>query len=309
MGLSTLLGTLLLAVPSYYATATSAESPEQAATSSADEKALRSQADDYEKAYARGDAKTVANMWTSDGTYTDADGVELKGRSDIEKYFCSGFKQFGAHPLDISVESIRFPASNVAIEKGSCRILSGPASGIKSRYTAVHVKEHGRWLVDAVTESEGPQETSSGSLKDLDWLIGSWTAKGPKGTMRFNADWAGDRKFIHCRYSFIHCTSSTNDSTSPKSEQMQIIGWNPMSKQITSWHFGSKGGFGYGRWLKDGQSFIETTNGLEPDGTASSSINTLHKLSDNSFTWSSTGRISGNDRLPDTPEISVTRDQ
>jgi uncharacterized protein (TIGR02246 family) len=298
INLSALVLAILLAVPS--TVPAYAESSEQ--SNSSDEKALRSEADDYCKAYARGDAKTIANMWTPDGTYTDANGLELKGRPEIEKYFASGFKQCGAQPLDISIESIRFPRNDVAIEEGTCRVVKGPASGIKSRYMVVHVKENGQWLQAAVTESEPPQETSRDSLKDFNWLIGSWTAKGPKGTMHLKANWVGDDKFIHCSY-------ATDDSSNPKSEQMQIIGWSPISRQVISWHFDKRGGYGYGHWLKDGQSFIEKATGVEPDGTTSSSINTLHKLTDNSFTWRSTGRVFGNNTLADTPEITVTRDQ
>lgn len=294
------IGMILLATPSYCSDLAFINNP--VVISNADEKLLRSQVEDYAKDYASGDAKAIANMWTSDGTYTLANGLELHGRSEIEKYFAAGFKQFGAQPLKVSVESINFPTSDVAIEEGSCRVLKGTASDIQSRYTVVHVKQNGQWLMVAVTESEGLQKTSGEGLKDLGWLIGSWTAKVPRGTMHLKAEWAGDGKFIHCTY-------RANDLATEKPEQMQIIGWDPQSRQIRSWHFGSNGGFGCGRWLRDDQSFIESTNGIEPDGTASSSINTLHKLGDNSFTWQSTGRILGNGNLPDTPEITATRDQ
>jgi uncharacterized protein (TIGR02246 family) len=301
IGVNALVAAMVLTGPLLCVTSTPALAVD---TNSADEQTFKSQAADYSKAYTAGDARAIATMWTPDGTYTDEDGLELKGRSEIEKYFASGFKRFGAQPLQINIESVRFPASDVAIEQGTCRVLKGPDAGTVTRYSIVHVKQDNRWLMAAVTESNGVAKAASDSLKDFGWLKGSWTAKGAQGTMHLKADWAGEQKFIHCTYE-----ADSSDSTLPKSGQVQIIGWNPRTKQITSWHFSPKGGFGTGRWLEDGDSFIECTNGVEPDGTLSRSINTIHKLSDNSFTWRSTGRMLGNGNLPDTPEITVTRDQ
>src|ERR1700722_3730349 len=95
-------------------------------TSNEDEKILRAQIDDYVKAFAAGDSKALANMWAPEGTFTDIDGTILHGRADIEAYFKTVFDQFGGQPLKITIESIKFPSDNVAIEEGRTRLLQGP---------------------------------------------------------------------------------------------------------------------------------------------------------------------------------------
>jgi uncharacterized protein (TIGR02246 family) len=300
LGLNFLLAVILFVMPLHRAISASAEVSSQMST---DEKVLRSQADEYSKAYATGDARTVAKMWTPEGTYTDPDGLELKGRSEIEAYFASGFKRLGPEPLQISIDSIKFPATNVAIEEGTCRVLNGPNSGTRTRYSVVHVKDKDQWLMANVTERDEPTVCSKESLNDFEWLVGNWSAKKANGSMHLAANWMGDHRFIHCQYTMI-------DAKNEKcGEGVQVIGWSPRSQQIVSWHFSPQGGFGFGRWLRDGRYFVERTNGEEPNGTSSSSINTLQKIDDNSFTWHSTGRTVGNEHIPDVAEITVTRDK
>ena len=300
LGLNFLLVVILSAMPLHRAISASAEVSNQM---SAEEKVLRSQAEEYSKAYANGDAKTLAKMWTPDGTYIDPDGMELKGQSEIEAYFASGFKRFGPQPLQIAIDSIKFPAANVAIEEGTCRVLKGPDSGTRTRYAVVHVKDKDHWLMANVTERDEPSVYSKESLNDFEWLIGNWSAKKADGSMHLAANWTGNHRFIHCQYTLI-------DAKNEKcGEGVQVIGWSPRSQQIVSWHFSPDGGFGFGRWLRDGLYFVESTNGVEPNGTSSSSINTLHKVDNNSYTWHSTGRTVGNESIPDVPEITVTRDK
>jgi uncharacterized protein (TIGR02246 family) len=276
-----------------------ADSASSSTSTADDEKVLRAQNDDYIKMYAAGDATGLARLWTENGTYTDPEGHELKGRTAIEQYFVSGFKHGCAGPLELNTESIRFPAGNVAIEEGTCRATRGRAAGSLTRYTVIHVKENGQWLVAAVTESNS-SDAKADSLKDLGWLVGNWTAKGPKGTMHFRANWAGDNKFIHCVFK--------PENAGPNVGEVEVLGWNPILQRIVAWHFDSKGGFGYGKFLKDGDAWVESAAGVEADGTAGSSVNTLRKLNDNSFSWRSTGRRLGGHPMADTDEITVTRD-
>jgi hypothetical protein len=53
---------------------------------------------------------------------------------------------------------------------------AGPATA--GRYTAVHVRDGGQWLVATVRESSVPIASGFGWLEDLAWLIGSWKTKG-----------------------------------------------------------------------------------------------------------------------------------
>ena len=52
---------------------------------------------------------------------------------------------------------------------------------------------------------------------------------------------------------------------------------------------------------------VEKAHSVESDGTIGNAIYSIHKLDDNNFTWSSTGRFLNDSPLPDTEEIKVSR--
>ncbi|PWT99847.1 MAG: hypothetical protein C5B53_04850 [Candidatus Melainabacteria bacterium] len=269
--------------------------------STGDEKLLRSQADDYAKAFAAGNSKALADMWSSEGTFTDSEGREFRGRTAIEQFFASNFARYGKQPLVINVESIRFPTDGVAIEEGQTCTQQGNSLGNVSHYEAVHAKENGRWQMEAVTETECPKKFSD-SLQDLAWLIGTWSAKcSPSSSIHLKADWAANHNFIRCTY-------GNPSADGEQSGAMTIIGRNPINGRIISWHFDSKGGSGSGKWLRDGQSWTERTTSVEPDGAMGSATYIIHKLDDNTFTWRSVDRSIAGAALPDRQELTVTRD-
>jgi len=270
------------------------------AQSEGDEALLRAGAKEYEKAYAAGQAKSLAGMWTPDGTYTDSDGEKFSGRAAIEDLFTRDFKAFGSPPLKVSIDSIKFLTPDVALEEGSCQVERAKGEPAVSRYTVVHVKRDGKWLMADVTETASAAPRKNG-LKDMGWMIGNWTATCPsRPPLHVKVDWAAEGNFIRCEY-----RAADHD----KPQQVQILGWDPSAGRIASWHFHSDGGFGYGSWVKNGKEWMEYANGVEADGTASGGVYVLKRLDDDKFTWRSTGRRYGVDNMPDTPEIMVSRDR
>jgi hypothetical protein len=53
----------------------------------------------------------------------------------------------------------------------------------------------------------------------------------------------------------------------------QRIGWDPLSRQIVSWSFGSDGSHGEAAWTRDDDTWIARTMAVMPDGTQTSSLN------------------------------------
>ena len=79
--------------------------------------------------------------------------------------------------MDVKVTSVRVIAPTVAIEEGTASVTgstSGPASA--STYSAVHVRQGDRWPMVSVRESEVPSIQVDRDLKELDWMVGKWTA-------------------------------------------------------------------------------------------------------------------------------------
>jgi uncharacterized protein (TIGR02246 family) len=266
---------------------------------SADEQLLREQARAYAKSFAAGDAHALATMWTADGIFVDIEGSEYRGQHRIERYFTDYFRRAGAQPLAVAVEQISFPNTETAIEQGTTRLVNAPTPSI-SRYVAVHVRQNGRWQMASVTETPYRSANTSYYLRDLNWLIGSWTSQAKGKPMRLNAEWIANRNYIKCTY-------RPGGASSEEHKQTQLIGYNPLRHCIVSWHFGSSGGFGYSEWMKSGKKYIEQARMVEPDGTKARATNLITLVDSNNFTWRSTDRVLGGSRLPDTEEVKIIR--
>jgi uncharacterized protein (TIGR02246 family) len=284
------------------AATTSLAAETSASENSEDFRVIRQQAADYAKLYAARDAKGLAAMWTADGTFTDSRGHEHVGRAALEEYFADGFKEELPQTLDIVITSLKQPASGVAIEEGTTRISSGPGMGSMGRYLVVHNKVDGKWLMSTCVETEYSATSNFEYLKDLDWLVGSWSVKEQPQAAHLKVSWSKNKTFLVCRYVVA-------DGKEGTIEELQIIGWNPHTAQINVWHFGAAGGFGYGQLVCDGKNWIERATATEPDGSAGRARYKLTRLDDNSFTWQSTKRAIAGQSLPDSNPLTIVRDR
>ena len=86
----------------------------------------------------------------------------------------------------------------------------------------------------------------------------------------------------------------------------QRIGWDPITRQIRAWVFDSNGGYGESYWTQTGHAWRARKTGVGPDGTRSSSIDIMTPTGKDSYTWQSTDRIVGMQKLPPL-EVKVVR--
>jgi uncharacterized protein (TIGR02246 family) len=276
------------------------------ADQSEDEAAIRKSDDAYVEAYNKQDAKALAALWSPEAVYVDPETGDLSvGRDEIEKEFAATFANLKESKLEVKVDSIKFLSPNVAIENGTARII-GPKEDLdESAYSALFVKRDGKWLLDRVSEEESsapvPKPPSNYEhLKDLDWMIGSWIDQDENATIQTDCEWTKNQAFIH--RSFAVMVGDEVDMAG-----MQIIGWDPVAKQIHSWVFDSDGGYSQGKWNHKGDRWLIQQTGYSPDGRKTSAVNIMTRVDDNSFTWRSTQRALGGDILPDVDEVLVVR--
>ena len=59
----------------------------------------------------------------------------------------------------------------------------------------------------------------------------------------------------------------------PRLSISQRIGWDPLTRSVHSWAFGSDGSHAEGTWRRDGGSWIAHVTTVRPDGTQIGSIN------------------------------------
>jgi uncharacterized protein (TIGR02246 family) len=266
-----------------------------------DEAAIRATAEAYTKAFDAADVKALAALWTADAQYVNELGNEFHGRDAIVRELSSTFSEHPGTKIEVTVSSLRHLAPDVALETGTSRARpsgGNPTPGVK--YTAVHVKRDGKWLILNVTESRHMPATNEPYLKDLAWLEGEWKAEAGGKTTTFQCEWMPNKSFL--RRSF---TVKEKDQTI--SSGTQIIGWDPQLVTIVSWTFNSDGSVGRDLWSQAGKRWsIEATSTL-PDGSSSMATNILTKLDDNTFTWQSVERSLNRDPLPDTAIVRVKR--
>ena len=256
----------------------------------------------FVEAFHKGDAKAVAAFWTPDGDYVDVHGRMIKGRKAIEDTFAELFAANKGLKLRIDVVSVRFPAPDLAIEDGTSAVLStdGRAPS-RARYSNVLIKKDGQWLLSSVREAAYTDPSNHEFLRGLDWMVGEWVDESPEGPAgHLSFEWAPGENFIIATRSVDYKDASLDNGK-------QVIGWDPVSKQIRSWSFEADGGFGESLWTKDGAKWIVKTKATSADGSAVTATNIITPVDANTVKWQSKERTIGGKSLPDTKETTMKR--
>jgi uncharacterized protein (TIGR02246 family) len=267
---------------------------------SADEATIRANIAAFEKAYNAGDAKAVAALFTTDAQIEDKDGDVAEGRDAIAKTFADLFAESPKKRIEIFVESIRFIGADLAVEVGSTKeTVSATEPPEYDRYTVLHVRRDGKWMMALARDEEGPTATSHERLEPLAWLIGEWVDDGGSTVVTSSCRWSEDGKFLLQDFKMqLHGRDAM--------DVRQRIGWDPQQKCIRSWVFDSEGGFGEGLWTRgDGVWLIKAT-GVRPDGTTASATNVLMPTGRDGYIFQSTDRVVAGDTQPPT-EVRVVR--
>lgn len=282
------------------ASARGAEANRQAA----DEAAIRKAVGSYVVAFNQGDAKALAAMWSPEAVYTNPlSGEQVVGREAIEKQFAAIFADAKDAKLEAKTDSVQFVSPNVAVEQGTAKVIRKDQAPEESEYTAVYVKREGQWLLDRVTEEDVPAPVPSHyeQLKELEWMIGRWVDQDDLATVVTECSWAKNNNFITRSF-----TIQIRDRIDMAG--MQIIGWDPSTKQIRSWVFDSDGGFGQATWTKKDNRWYIQQSGVLPDGRKSSSVNVITCLDDNTCTIQSVNRMVDGELQPNIAEVKIAKE-
>jgi uncharacterized protein (TIGR02246 family) len=280
------------------APAAGAEADRQAA----DEAVIRKAVDSYVAAYNKGDAKSLAALWSPAAVYTNPLSEEQAvGREAIEKEFAGIFANAKGVRLEAKTDTIQFISPSVAIEYGTARVTLPEQKPEETEYTAVYVKHEKQWLLDRVTEKETPVVPSHyEQLKCLEWMTGRWVDQDDEATVVTECDWTRNKNYL-VRFFTVQIQDRIDMAG------MQIIGWDPATRQIRSWVFDSDGGFGQGMWKKKGTRWYIQQNGVLPDGRKSSSVNIITCVDDKTCTLQSVNRTEDGELLPDIEEVKITK--
>jgi uncharacterized protein (TIGR02246 family) len=275
---------------------------QEASNLSANEAAIRAAAASYAEAFNKHDAEAVAEHWSPDAVYLiQSTGEEVVGRAAIAKQFAALFKEQPLSKLEVAVTSIQFVSPNVAIEHGTAKTLAPNSPPEETEYAAVNVKRDGKWLLDRVTD-KSKEETPNHyeQLKDLEWMVGTWTDEASNAEVELDCNWTKNKNFLTRAFK-ISIDGQVDVSG------MQVIGWDPAAKAIRSWTFDSNGAFAEAKWERRGNRWFIRNRGTLPDGRSASMINVMKQVDENSLTWQTIERTAGGELLPNIDEIQIVR--
>jgi uncharacterized protein (TIGR02246 family) len=271
--------------------------------SDSDESSLKAQISALSKSIADGDIKTTTSFWAPDGDYIAVDGVIVKGKDQLEKMFSALATINGKHQIDLIPQSTRMISSNVAMSEGIVKRNNGDEGPMpETRFSMVFVKRDGKWLISRATETPFVNDTADEPLKALSWMVGEWSAEGSGGgSVHMKAEWVANKNFITCSY----VVKKSADAQPVESKQ--VIGWDPRSEQLVSWHFDSNGGFGYGTWMNKGKEWMVDATGVDRDGSTTNATNVISIADTDNFTWQSVNRSVNGVGFNDTAPLKVHR--
>jgi uncharacterized protein (TIGR02246 family) len=282
------------------------KTPEQAAPkddSSADLSAIRAAGLAFVEAFNKHDAKAVADHWTDSGEYVGEDGASLSGRPAIEKAYAAFFADNPEAKIRVVVDDLRLLSDDAAIEDGRTMVEPPPAGAPAiGKYTAVHVKRDGKWLMATVRDTRVETPSAYRNVADLEFLIGTWTAEEHGAKNRSVCRWVANKSFVERRYATTAADGTTISG-------VQLIGWNPQGGHVESWNFSSDGGHAVGVWSPIEDGWQAEVTGVTGDGTPTAAVNVLRRLDDDAYVWQSIDRTAAGMPLPDTGEIVLKRSQ
>lgn len=270
----------------------------------ADEAAITETGKAYVAAFNARDADSLAKFWAPEAVYTNRlTGQQVTGRDAIAQQFKNIFTASDDLKLGIQVDSIQFVSPNVAVEHGLAQFASGDSKPEQIDYSAVYVRRGGKWLLDRVTDDPRPEVQSNYEhLKELEWLIGDWVDEDENARIVTECNWAKNNNFMTRSF-----TVEIDDRVDMSG--MQIVGWNPINKQICSWTFDSDGGYSQGKWTRKGDRWFIKKKGILQGGGEVTATNIVTMLDDDTFTIQSVGRTLDGELLPNVNEVRVVRVQ
>jgi ketosteroid isomerase-like protein len=253
---------------------------------SSDEGAIRQRGKDYMAAIKRGDADEIASFWTAEGTYVDEAGRAAKGGMLAREAKAANDER--EPRIMVTIDSIHFVTPDVAVEDGGLASSPGILSGsVARRYTAIWVRQKGKWLLDGVRASAVQVATHNDRLRELGWMVGDWVSDDDGKTVRLSCEWSADKKFLLREI----------DVRSPGREPLHVtqrIGWDARERQVKSWTFDSEGGHGDGLWFHKDDRWVVEAQSVLPDGSRATGTNLLAQDGKDAFLWeSSNGEVEG----------------
>ena len=197
-----------------------------------------------------------------------------------------GWPRAGGDRLEGTVETIAPLAPGVARVTGRTRLT--PSDGSVpcrwARFAALFIKCNGRWLFASVREVPNKELSPHEHLEELEWLVGDWVEESEDAVVLTSIAWSENGTSCSDR--------STSGSRVSPPDRHPADRLGPLTKQIKSWVFDSRGGYGEGLWMRQGDQWIIKATGVRPTARATAT-QVLTYVNKDTLRWKSIDRTLG----------------
>lgn len=264
----------------------------------ADRAAIRKTMQSFAEAFQKSDAPAAAAFMSAGAELISVEGVAVRGREAIQQAYVNHFAKTARPKISLQVTSLEFPSRDTAMEEGLMTISKGGADADDSatnHYNILYVREDGKWYLASVRESAAEKSP----LQELEWLIGTWAAKGKESEAQTTYEWFGNKAFIRAQFSIREKDSTVTG--------MQLIGLDPETNSLRTWTFEVDGGFGEGTCTRDGNKWVFETTTSMTDRRIMAASNILIHVDKNTFTWQPVNLTIDGESIANLPPVKVVR--
>lgn len=289
---------LLLVLSMFFATPALLRSQSNEGTNQEIEAAIRS----YVTAFNDQKIEDLANMWAPECVHTNREtGEKTLGRETIKKDLAEAFSAPAKMRLSGQIQSIRVIRPEVVMVDGETTVSSSEIEPITTQFSAVLVKNDGKWQIDSMEEM--PLAIAPGAaeaLAELGWLEGTWVDNAPGSQVLSSVRWSTNKTFL--------IRSMTEETEGVVSNLgTQIIGWDPRARQIRSWVFNADGSFGEGIWTKAAETWMVKSTQTLADGNLSTGTYLIDRKNDDELTVQLVGHEVNGEMLPNSEPVVMKR--
>ena len=275
---------------------------EATAKISREEEAIREQLRAYVQTFNTHDAAKVVAYWTADAVSVNVDsGERTVGRKRLQEDFTKFFEEHPKSQLSGQVDSLRNIRPDVALAEGHVTLLVSESEPVETAFSAILVKEDGKWLISNSQERSIPTpESAADALSELEWLVGHWQDDTDDALVDTTVRWSENRAFLIRAFHVEHLDGETFQGT-------QVIGWDPLNKQIRTWTFNSDGSFGEGFASKNGDDWMLKMSHIQGDGRVSTGTQVITRVDDNTIRVQTIGETLDGQPIPASDPVTVVR--
>ena len=280
---------------------TAQEQTDKGSDREADKQAIDNLSKDFVLAFNNRDAAAVAANYTAEGEYIRNDGEPIRGRDEIQKGYAEFFKTVKGKPkLEIQTDGLRFTSADTAVLEVTLRLKNEAGELVASSWrNTLLAREGGQWKV-AITQEWDRDEAQDVSLKELEWLVGTWHVAAKDREVTTVYEWDENKVFIRGKY-------TVKEKDKVVESGLQMIGKDNAEGAIHSWVFSSDGGFGDGLWFREGNKWTVDVYGVTPDGRELTATAIYIHVDANTYTWQSVDQAVDGEPIADTQPIKVTK--